>query len=70
MYTEISILASYTAAPRIGHLEALFHIFAYLNKHSRSRLVFDDSYVKVDDEVDTDWSSFYPDAKDDDGCAS
>jgi hypothetical protein len=63
IHTEVSILATYTAAPRQGHLDALFHIYAYLNKHSRSRLVFDDSYVKITDEIDVDWKSFYPDAK-------
>jgi hypothetical protein len=55
-------LASYTAAPRQGHLDSLFHLFAYLDKHSRSRLVFDDSYVKITDEIDVDWKSFYPEA--------
>jgi hypothetical protein len=63
--TEVSMLAAYTVAPRQGHLDALFHIYSYLDKHSRSRLVFDDSYVKIDDELDVDWSSFYPDAKED-----
>jgi hypothetical protein len=62
--TEVSMLAAYTAAPRQGHLEAVFHIYAYLDRHTRSRVVFDDSYVRVDDEIDVDWSSFYPDAKD------
>jgi hypothetical protein len=38
-------------------------MYAYLDKHSRSRLVFDDSYVRITDELDVDWSSFYPDAK-------
>jgi hypothetical protein len=63
IHTEVSMLAAYTASPRQGHLDALFHIYAYLHKHSRSRLVFDDSYVKIDDEFDVDWKSFYPDAK-------
>jgi hypothetical protein len=57
------MLEAYTAAPRQGHLNALFHIYAYLNKHSRSRIVFDDSYVRIDDELNLDWNSFYPDAK-------
>jgi hypothetical protein len=63
--TEVSMLAAYTAEPQQGHLEALFHIYSYLDKHSRSRLVFDDSFVKIDDELDVDWTSFYPDAKED-----
>jgi hypothetical protein len=60
---EVSMLAAYTAVPRQGHLEALFHMYSYLDKHSRSKLVFDDSYVRIDDEVGTDWNSFYPKAK-------
>jgi hypothetical protein len=63
--TEVSMLAVYTAAPRQGHLEELFHLYAYLDKHSRSRLVFDDSYVRITDEINTDWKSFYPDAQED-----
>jgi hypothetical protein len=62
---EVSMLAAYTAAPTQGHLEAVFHIYAYLDKHARSRLVFDDSYVRVTDEIETDWKSFYPEAKED-----
>ena len=38
--TEVSILSSYCAAPRKGHLAALFHIFGYLKSHSVSRIVF------------------------------
>jgi hypothetical protein len=60
--TEVSMLAAYTAAPRQGQLESLFHLFAYLDKHSRLRLVFDDSYVKIIDDIDVDWKSFYPEA--------
>jgi hypothetical protein len=57
IFTEVSMLAAYTAAPRQGHLNALFHVYAYLNKHSRSRIVFDDSYIRIDDDLDVDWST-------------
>jgi hypothetical protein len=60
---EVSMLSAYTASPRQGHLDALFHLYSYLDKHSRSRLVFDDSYVCIEDEIDTDWNIFYPNAK-------
>jgi hypothetical protein len=63
MCAEVSMLAACTTAPRQGHLEALFHMYSYPDKHSRSKLVFDDSYVQIDDEVDMDWNSFYPNAK-------
>jgi hypothetical protein len=62
---EVSMLAAYLAAPRQGHLDAVFHMFAYLAGHGRSKLVMDDSYVRVDDELDCDWSTFYPEAKED-----
>ena len=42
------MLASFLAAPRAGHLDAVFHIFAYLKKHSKSTLVFDDTYRNID----------------------
>jgi hypothetical protein len=51
---EVSMLAANTAVPQKSHLQALLHLFAYLNKHDRSKLVFDDSYVKITDEIDVD----------------
>ena len=60
---EVSMLAAYCAAPRTGHLEAVFHMFAYLKSHERSRLVFDPDYVNHIDEPEVDWSGFYHDAK-------
>jgi Reverse transcriptase (RNA-dependent DNA polymerase) len=60
---EVSMLASYTAAPRTGHFDSLLHIFAYLSQHTQSKLVFDDSCVLIEDEVKHDWSAFYPKAK-------
>jgi hypothetical protein len=56
-------MLAFNTAPRQEHLQALFHIFAYLPKHDRSSLVFDDGYIKITDEVDSDWTSFYPDSK-------
>lgn len=42
----------------------MFHIFAYLKAHSRSRIVLDDALPKVDEEhfLPVDWSEFYRDA--------
>ena len=36
--TEVSMLSSFISCPREGHLNALFHIYAYLKTHDRSRL--------------------------------
>ena len=40
---EVSLLSQYLAAPRVGHLEAAYHIFAYLKSHPTMKLVFDDT---------------------------
>lgn len=58
------MLSSYSAAPREGHLEAVLHIFAYLNSHERSRIVMDDAYYPHVELERPDWSQFYPGAKD------
>ena len=60
---EVSMLASYCAMPRVGHLNAMFHIYAYLNTHERSKIVFDPSYIPHIDVEQPDWSDFYPNAK-------
>ena len=40
---EVSIMSSHIALPRIGHMEALFQIFAYLKKFHNTELVYDPS---------------------------
>ena len=61
--TEVSIMASYCAAPRVGHLDAVFHMIAYLKQHSRSHIVFDPAYVKHQEPQRPDWRDFYADAR-------
>ena len=39
--TEISMLASQLAMPREGHLEVIFHVYAYLRGKHNSRLALD-----------------------------
>jgi hypothetical protein len=38
---EVNLLARFQACPREGHLEQMFHLFAYLKRYSQSSLVFD-----------------------------
>jgi hypothetical protein len=45
--TEFSKLASHMASPREGHLEAMFHEFAYLKCKHNARLVFDPTYPEI-----------------------
>jgi hypothetical protein len=53
--TEVSMMAAFSTAPWMGHLKAVIHIFSFLQHHPRSRLVFDDSYVPIDDGPTRDW---------------
>ena len=62
--TEVSMLSSHLALPRIGHLEQLFHIFAYLKKKHNSEMVYDPTDVDIDRSAfpAEDWSySIYGD---------
>ena len=61
---DVSMMSSYLVSPREGHLEQVLHIFAYLKKHDRSRLVFDDAHPDLSDRQFSagDWTEFYPDA--------
>ena len=63
IYTEVSLLSQQLALPRVGHLEVVYHIFAYLSKHDKSRIVFDPTDPKpiTPTAAKPDWSSFYSD---------
>ena len=63
---EVSILASCMALPREGHLEQLYHIFAYLKQKHNVEMVFDPSEPDIESYKfeREDWShSVYNDAK-------
>jgi hypothetical protein len=62
---EISLLASHTALPRRGHLEAVYHIFAYLKQHLNSKIVFDKRWPVIEEDsfLQVDWEDFYGDQK-------
>jgi len=53
------------ALPREGHLQQVYHIFAYLKQKHNARLVFDATYPVVDPSEfpKQDWSSFYGDVQ-------
>ena len=46
--TELSILSSYQASPRQGHLEQIHHTFAYLKKKPKLTLYFDPQEAYID----------------------
>jgi len=61
--TEVSIMAAYATSPRKKHSEAVYHIFAYLMRHDRSRLLFDASRPNSVEQSLPDWMDFYKDVK-------
>jgi hypothetical protein len=60
----VSLLSHYMVSPREGHLQQVYHIFAYLKQFNRSMIVFDDSEPNFSDTnfYTCDWSSQYPEA--------
>ena len=46
--TEISMLSSYQASPREGHLQQIYHIFAFLKKKPKLTLYFDAQEPNID----------------------
>jgi hypothetical protein len=58
-------LSQYQANPCFGHLEAAYHIFAYLKKHlDMGKLVFNSHSPKIEDSffyANADWKDFYGD---------
>ena len=63
--TEVSLLSSYLAMPREGHIEAALHIMSYLKKKHNARVVFDPTYPDIDMDFFQrhDWEEFYGDVE-------
>ena len=63
--TEVSMMSSHLALPREGHLQQVFHIFAYLKCKHNSRIAFDPTYPEIDYEKfkRRNWKDFYEGAK-------
>jgi len=60
---RVDICAACAANPRVGHLDAVCHIFAWLKKHDRSKLVFDSAHVNNKEQSLPDWTDFCKDVK-------
>jgi hypothetical protein len=66
IYLEVSLLSHYLASPRQGHLEAIYHVFAYIKKSNKSSLVLDPKSILLDVRSFADtpidaWREFYGD---------
>ena len=62
---EVSALSCFQAAPREGHLEACYHIFAYLRKHPNMAMIMHPSRIEMNEDrfSKADWTDFYGDVK-------
>eukprot|EP00957_Ditylum_brightwellii_P074399 5652463-Ditylum_brightwellii.AAC.1 len=60
---ETALMAQYQANPRAGHLEVLYHMFAYLKSHpDMGRLAYDPKEPMIDESIfnrNADWTDFY-----------
>jgi hypothetical protein len=54
---EVSLMSSHLCMPREGHLEKVYGIFSYLEKHKKSNMIFDPTPVDLDETAfhKTDW---------------
>lgn len=52
--TELSMLSSYQASPREGHLEHIINIFSYIKKNIKLTLYFDPAPPRIDQGMFTD----------------
>jgi hypothetical protein len=57
--TKVSMLAAFSTAPHQGHLAAVYHLYAYLKAHDRSRFVLDPGYLREVSVPEYDWPDFY-----------
>jgi hypothetical protein len=62
---EVSLLSSYLAMPREGHLVQALHIFGYLKCNPKRKLAFDPAHPSINENrfQEHDWTEFYRDAK-------
>jgi hypothetical protein len=65
MISEVSMLSTFLCMSREGHLDAVYHLFAYLSLHHNARVVFDPTYpdVYMRAFIKTDWKPMYGDVK-------
>ncbi len=63
--TEISLLSSHLAYPRVGHLEVALHVMGYLKQKHNTQLVFNPTYptIDMDSFPQYDWTEFYGDVE-------
>jgi hypothetical protein len=68
IHHEVSLLSQYQVNPRVGYLEALYHVFVYMKSHlDIGHVSFDPKTPVVDESAfnnGTDWKEFYGEVQD------
>jgi hypothetical protein len=61
---EVSLMATYMAMPREGHLNQLYRMFGYLIIHPKRKIAFDPQHPVINEQrfQKHDWHNFYCDA--------
>ena len=59
--SEVLLLSAFSAAPRVGHSDAVYHMFAYLRKHNSAAITFDPTMpvFGIDFNHYDSWEEFY-----------
>ncbi len=65
MLLEASLMSTYMAMPREGHLQQLYRMFAYLKTTSKRKIAFDPHHPKIRERMfqKHNWHDFYRDVK-------
>ena len=65
IHVDVAMMSHYLVQPRMGHMNELFHIFAYLKAHKQLTMVFDEACVDINEAKfpKHDWLDFIYDAK-------
>ena len=51
IFLEVSMLLSHLALPREGHLQQLFHMFAYIKRNHNSEILFEPTDPVIDESL-------------------
>ena len=62
---ETSLMSTYLALPRRGHLRQIFHVFGYLKVNLKKKLCFDPQHLEIDERSFAvhAWYDLYRDSK-------
>ena len=62
---EVSMLSTHLALPREGHLQQVYHIFAFLKNKPKRTIAFDPQHPDIEESrfIKCDWYDFYRGAK-------